>query len=294
MPTNKGKSNAYDPIDVAKKYNITLEEAEKIVKDRKNKTNGSKETYIKRWGKEEGIRRYNIFVEKSKVTKENYIKRMGYEKGCIEWAKTKKKKDKFSLEYFITTFGEELGKIKFEETCNRNKQTLDSFTRKFGEIKGKIEYSKYCYKKTKHLREEKFWASKESIEFFQPIVEFVRKKGFYCNIGCGDSKELRLYSRNNRKNYYYDFALIKFKLIIEYDGPSHPTNNDDPKTWRCIFRGISYEEALTYDNEKQLCAEQCGYTVIRINHLEAKKNKLKLQRYIINLIRKLINENQIN
>lgn len=295
MPRKDGCSNPYDPNDVSKKFNISLEEAAALIVERKSKTNGSLQNFIKRHGEVEGTRRFKIFIEKSINNKDSYLKRYGHQQGLINWEKTRKKKDKFSLNYFITTFGEELGKIKFEETCNKNKQTLESFIEKFGDEKGKIEYSKYCYKKTKGIRDNKACiASKESMVFFEPIIKFLVKKGLYCNFGNGSSKEFRLYSKKTRKNYYYDLTIIKLKLIIEYDGVSHPNDKCDPKTWRCVFRGISYEEALKYDQLKQECAEQHGYKLIRINYLQAEEDKVKWQRYIINLIRELINENQIN
>lgn len=108
------RKSPYDVFSVAEKNNISIEDAIKLVEDRKSKTSGTLGNFIKRHGEEEGHRRFEIFKQKSAHTKKKFIEKYGYKDGEAKWEEYKKSKGR-SKQDFINRYGEEKGKRKWEE-----------------------------------------------------------------------------------------------------------------------------------------------------------------------------------
>lgn len=141
------KNNPYNVQYVMKRDNCTEETAIEIINLLKNKTSGSKKTFIERYGETEGLVRYREFCNKSAHTEETFRKKFG-DKWKYEWEKYLKTKDSSSLEFFVKKYGAELGTKKFEEKCNKTIQTLNNFIDRYGENEGKIKYKEYIDKKS--------------------------------------------------------------------------------------------------------------------------------------------------
>jgi very-short-patch-repair endonuclease len=69
-------------------------------------------------------------------------------------------------------------------------------------------------------------------------------------------------------NYITDFYCFKLKLIVEIDGSSH-------------------DEKETYDSQRQTFLEKLGYTVLRFNDLDVKKDMQNVLRVIADYIENL-------
>ena len=73
----------YDPVHVSKKNNITIEEAKKLINDRKKKKATSLEGFILRHGEKKGKELFKKFQETSKHTLEKYKEK--YENAEEKW-----------------------------------------------------------------------------------------------------------------------------------------------------------------------------------------------------------------
>lgn len=128
------KRNPYDFKYIMLRDSCNEFEAKETVKKLKNKTSGSLENYIKRYGEINGTKKYNEFCAKSANTKEKYKQKYGvdWEK---EWKKYIKTKDsmseKFHKEKYGATWEKELQKRKDSITT-----TIPKLQKKHGKDKG--------------------------------------------------------------------------------------------------------------------------------------------------------------
>ena len=61
----KPKNNIYDPIYISQRENITIEEAKVYIDEYKKSKATNKENFIKKYGEETGVQKYNEWIEKS-------------------------------------------------------------------------------------------------------------------------------------------------------------------------------------------------------------------------------------
>lgn len=144
----KKRGSMYDVENVARKHNISVEEARHIVNKRKSLTCGTLENYIKRYGEEEGPERFKKSNEASKSTAENFKKRYGddWENRWNYYMESRRTK---SLDYCIKKYGELEGKIRYEKyKADASKfSSLPYLIQKHGEIEGTKIYEEICNKK---------------------------------------------------------------------------------------------------------------------------------------------------
>ena len=142
------RGSMYDVENVAKKHNLSLEEAQTVVDKRKSLTSGTLENYIKRHGDEEGRRRFKQSNEKSKCTKENFKIRYGddWENRWNHYMSSRRTK---SLDHFVKKYGEKEGTERYEQSRIEAfiHQTLPYLIEKHGEIEGTNIYEEICAKK---------------------------------------------------------------------------------------------------------------------------------------------------
>lgn len=134
------RHNPYNIEQVMEKHNLSEEEAQKKIDVLKSRTSGSKSTYINRYGKELGLKKYKEFCEKSARTKEKYIQKYGESEGEHLWSEYLKTKDSTSLDFHIKKYGEDLGKIKYEERLKSISTSLENMQDKYGKEEGQIRY----------------------------------------------------------------------------------------------------------------------------------------------------------
>ena len=111
----KPKNNIYDPIYIAKRENISLEEANTFINNYKKNKATSKENFIKKHGEERGVELYNEWINKSLgkghrlegkyksiFCKEFYIKNDYTEDEAIRLAKEAQyKNSSLHIEYYL-------------------------------------------------------------------------------------------------------------------------------------------------------------------------------------------------
>lgn len=263
-----------------KKYGETLgtEKYNQLLEIRKN--TGTIDYYIKKYGEEEGKK---LFYEKricnTHWRKEYWIKR-GYSEIEAENILTKLFEDRpsFSKKYCIEKYGYKKGimiwkerqkiwqktlqnKSKDEiERINRSKGiNLENYVKKYGIEEGTKKYNNW---RENYIPNNSF-SSKEASKFFIKLYRKLRKLGIIENksevhFAVRGSQEKFIYSKNNKKLFFYDFCIPKLKIIIEYHGIAwHPKKDD--LLWTPIFDGKTRDEIYEYDKLKESVAIDSGF-----------------------------------
>lgn len=199
------------------------ESLEQIEKYKKNKTTNL-EGFIKRHGKEKGLKLFCDFQHSSKHTKEKYILKYGNERGLKKWETYLKSKDSMSLDWALKKA--KGNPILAKKIYNKRKESIKTNMDKLIEKYGSEELAYEEYIKIVKSRTVKFnKASKESLVILLPFYKKLLKKYNKEDIklGVDENHELHLYDRDNKKSYFYDFAIKSKKIIIEYNGEKwHP------------------------------------------------------------------------
>lgn len=275
------RNNPYDPIYVSKRDNISIEEAEVKISDLKKRTAVSKELLINKYGLEDGEKRYKEFIEKSKQTKDNYKKRYG-DNWETKWNETCKKHDCSSLEYFVKKYGLIEGEKKFKEKNEKSLINYQKFLEKYKDpIIADKEYKRYITKKTIKLQNH---TSKESLDFLNPVLNFLKLNNILYFCGDIDNKEYYLWDSLSKRRYFYDLVIPELRICFEYDGISHYHPSQDKEKWICVYRKISWKQACDFDKYKQSLIEAKGYKVIRYHYIDLKNKVEFYQKQLLEII----------
>jgi len=173
--------------------------------------------------------------------------------------------------------GYQLIKEKFE---SRNMQTMQKLVQKyidkgFSEKESTEKAHKDYKKRGKKSKETKIknnsfgWqkASKQSLDFFKPLMEKLDKEGIEYFVGVEGNSEWFL-AKGTEYFYSYDFCIPSQKLIIEYNGEHiHPNPNMSPEewdNWTHCWSNKSADECRKYDLKKIDVAESEGFKVIEV------------------------------
>lgn len=186
------------------------------------------------------------------------------------------------IEYYTNKgYSEEVGyQLMAEKFKERNLQTMKSLTQKYinkGQDKfsalerAQEDYKKRAVKimKTRIENNSFGWqqASKQSIKFFQPLMEKLDAEGIKYYVGTESNTEFFL-AKGTEYFYSYDFCIPSLKLIIEYNGEHiHPNPNmskEEWNKWKHCWSNKSADECKELDQVKIKVAEEMGYKVIEV------------------------------
>ena len=158
-----------------KKYGMNKREFEEYNHSRAvTKTN-----LIKKYGEQEGLRRWNEYVEKQKITK--------------------------SWDYMVEKFGEE----KAREINRKKLMIEDNFVRKYGEITGKIKYNEW-------LKNKNCGFSGVSQKFLNEIDRYIGKR--YNTKYATKNNEITIYCHSTHSHYSLDYYIPELKICVEFNG----------------------------------------------------------------------------
>ena len=293
----------------------------------KSKLGITKEKLIQLYGNEEGLKRWEEYCYKQSlsntfdykkekynwteeqfdeynksrsVTKENCIKKHGIEKGLKLWDNYRIKQSYMGckLEYFIKKYGEEKGKIFYENLNKSKNNNLESMIKKYGNEEGTQRYKNKCEKKFYNLSKNNFGVSDIQLTFLDMLVSKLPEE---FNIHCGlkDNKEFHRWDEIERKHWLYDFVISSpIKICIEFNGDYWHANpkfykNDDkikfPKTneqlaediWEKDFKKLNnlikkeFHTKIIWENDfrnkPNEIVEECYQWIMKLNQL----NQLK-------------------
>ena len=170
---------------------------------------------IKKYGVEEGTKRYEKRCQRmrGKRTIEYFVKWYGEEEGR---RRHKEFHDKYigfqTLDWFINKYGEEKGREMYKTSCKNKALTLANFIRKYGEELGRQKHEEYCRE-----RFNKFNQSKVAMELFNKLMEndVVKTHKVWFD---GHPKEFGKYLHEMDKYVFFDFFDETTGRIIEFNG----------------------------------------------------------------------------
>ena len=226
--TEKSMINKYGEIEGKKRWiEYCNKQAETNTFEYKEKKYG--------WSKEQ----FDEFNKSRAITLNNMINKYGEKIGIEVYNNyTYLQSYKKSYEYMVETFGKE----KANEINRSKALTLDNFIRKYGEEIGKIKYQEVL---NTHFN----FFSKISQNFFDEIDKFIGKK--YTTYYASKNTE---YGVNLVNNYVMlDYFILELNLCIEFNGtvfhgdPKIFNENDYPNPY---IKTITAKELWNKDNER--------------------------------------------
>lgn len=227
------------------------------------------EGHIHKYGLKEGTKKHDKLLLDLSVSLSDFIIKHGLEKGTERY-NTFCEKVRFynTLEGYIEKYGIEEGPKKYDEKCSKISfnNTLNGFIENYGIEEGS---QKYQQKLINFLGNSVGYStSKESLIFFKPLYkklrQFLTKEEIYW--GITGSKEYYLWDTPNKKMFFYDLTIPKYKIIIEFHGIRyHPNPKWDFEKWNnWNFMNMNASEKRILDLHKNSVAIKKGYRVIEV------------------------------
>lgn len=238
----------------------------------KNKNFGKKyrngrtlDEYIDNYGVEMGSELYNKrnLEQSYRFSKKYYINKYGDEQGKIMWDEYRKSMKKTSKISFIERYGEELGIIKYDELIKKKiyQNSLDYYIVKYGDEQGKIMWDEYRNKtifkvqKYSKISQELFWCIYENInDNLKKICKFAELN-------------FEWFIRDNKTIYFFDFVIGN--IVIEFDG----------SYWH------SLEKTIKNDRIKENVLLNSKYKLLRIPEKSYLDNKEDIILMCLNFIK---------
>jgi hypothetical protein len=192
---DRSKQNKYSAEYISNIKSISLEEAEKVVKNRKKKKSiESKNMHQKL--KKSGY----SYRENNPMCIEYYIKRGSDEKEANELLRLHLEKTRNSIDGFFMRYGDEdIAIEKYSEYIKNRKLT---WFEKYGRNTPMLPRT-----------------SKESLKFFIPLYKNIRRLGLQKeDIQWGIAGSREFFIGDEGDTFAYDFTIKSIKYIIEYNG----------------------------------------------------------------------------
>lgn len=228
------------------------------------------EAKIEKYGIEDGTKKYNeLNYKKSKsLSKEVFIKRLlnnGASFDEVQNAITKRWSHT-SLEAFCSRYGNEEGRLKYENYVKNSKKnsplSIEYYRSRNIPDTGAFEtISAIALEMNQKINR----VSKESLKYFIKLEEIFNARGYSCRYGMDELplvlnlNEYNLYKKN--RMFFYDFCVPDLNLIIEYHGKRFHDDIDYDKTI-----GTTVEQLLNVEYNKDFYkkwfAESRGYEVL--------------------------------
>nr|DAK39846.1 MAG TPA: DNA mismatch endonuclease [Caudoviricetes sp.] len=234
-----------------------------------NPTAVTKEKLILKYGEEDGLKRWDHYIERQRITNtkeykmqvhgmtseevdaynksravtlENCIKRHGKEKGTEIFEKYRKRQAYagVKLEYFIEKYGEERGRKEYEQINERKAHNYENYKQRYGS--SAIQKLEEYYSK----RGGNF-ISKTSTKFLDFVDSLLTDDEIQHSY-----REYTVYSHKHNRVFMYDYVNTKLKFCIEYNG----------NYWHGNPKMYSHDEVMTHGRVDELWEKD--YTKMRV------------------------------
>lgn len=264
--------------DYIKKY------GEKVAKEKLRARGASLEIYQERYGKTEGLKRWERYCEKRAKTfeqgrKENryasrnlewYQNKYGEEKGYKVWdGRRKKQAYKVSKQWYIDTYGEEEGTIRCRNTKARD---LNFFVTKYGKEDGERKHKQMIEKilaAGNRGRPYSMWA----MECCREIKKTIKDLHYY-----GKNEimwkmpiefQLEVGQTYVKPDLFYNGKIIEFQGDVFHGNPLLFEKNETPHP----YNSLTVQELNNKDMKKFEYYRSKGYDIIEVWETEYYTNK---------------------
>lgn len=190
---------------------------------------------------------YSKRCNEVKTTRENFITRYGEIDGNIKWNEYIENQRKKSIEYFNSLTISERSLI-FDTTSK------ESFKRRF-----KDDWEDEYKAHQKKIQTQAQRASKESLKFYDLLINKLDKYDIIYYIGKEGNNEWFIWDDIEREVKFYDFCIPELGIIIEFHGSLWHYNPAHDYTKRTLPFGMSIEENKAKDLYKAELAKSKGF-----------------------------------
>lgn len=272
-------------------YEIPEDIHEKI---RSDKCGVTLESLIRKWGKDDGEKRWKEYCKK-----QGEVNTFEYKQKKFGW--TKEQFDEFNksractIENLIDRYGEEIGKEKWQSYLDKQHETksweymvekfgeeqarkinqskalcLDTFINKYGKELGKIKFEEYCNGNAKFY-------SNISQNLFNELDKLLNLDSYFAT----KNHEFCLKYQLN-KTIMLDYYIPELKLCVEFDGDLWHANplKYKAKDKPCPYSEDTAEEIWERDKIRHNFIESKGIKVIRIWESEYKSKDFDIHKFI--------------
>ena len=206
-------------------FGYGYEEYKKICSQTVNVT---EESLIRKWGEEEGKKRWKSYCDKQSKTNtfEYKQEKYGWTKEQFE---TFNKSRSVTLELCIERHGEEAGRKMWDEYCERQRYTtsLEYMIEEYGETAGIEKYNKFNEERGKqgyinfilnpNNRSDRSF-SNVSQDLFNSVKDKLNELGIYNEIYYETYNNEYLINQSKTQTYFLDFYDKTKNLVIEFNG----------------------------------------------------------------------------
>lgn len=305
--STSGFAKIYDPNYIMSKHNLAYDQALEHIKQYKKNKATSKQNFVKKYGEEEGLKKFQQFQQTSKHTKDKYIKQYGKIEGIKKWKEYVKAKQITSprtIEYWLSKYSDpEIAEAHRKEYHREhyNSSSVDFWVKRGMSVEQAVEKVKKIMLK----KQVSFCnASKESLKYFQPLHDYLTSISKKVMMGVEGNEEMLIYSPEERRIKFYDFAIFPDKIIIEFHGYKFHPNPDklssgEWNAWKVgrldrnfdISNFLTADQAYAKDLAKKELAISKGFKYLIIWSNDKKEDNLNK---IINFLKQnniIINKN---
>jgi very-short-patch-repair endonuclease len=301
--------NEHIKLTTPKKENYTEDEWSSICK--RKKSNLGLNGYIKKYGEDDGKKRWLHYIEKWKLgidkrkklgwkkacSLENYQRLYGKDIGYLKWKnKSIAHRKSLSLKGYISKYGEKMGRKKWKKTCqNRSITSLKAFISRYGETDGKFKYNAYTekakYNNSLECYIEKYGNDVGNKKYKERIIKSTSHKfngyskisqdlfwNIYHKLPREKTKKQCWFKELNNEFYFYINEKWAKMIYVDF------------KCKNCIieFDG-EYWHKLPYhtfrDHQRDNYLLNKGYNVLRIKECDYLKNKKETIKQCIKFIK---------
>lgn len=280
---NKKLSISTETLKLSGKSDLEIEE---IQRKHRNKSKQTIDNMIARHGEEEGIKRYNSYREKNKLTStrrlEYWIDKCN---GNVETAKIKLKEYQCrDFNWFVNKYGDIDGVERYYNINRKRGRTLENYVKKYGDTLGLLKYNEVC-KKWKDGQKGIFNSigQLEVEKYLSTIYKNV--KGSRCDVGIILSENEKTVELTN--NILYPDIIVNNRYIIEYNGDYWHANKTIFPDDNTIVGRINKPAGLIrkIDEQKLQIYTKRGFTVITIWDSEWQINKESIKNELKKIIK---------
>lgn len=253
---------------------------EDLVEEKKKFATASLESFIRRYGEEQGLVKYNEYRERQAYTcsyeymketrnmtkdefdsynqlrastKQNFVKRYGKELGNKKWKEYCELESYAGckIEYFIEKFGKEEGTKRYKELNRQKALTIDTFVRKYGEELGKEKYTEYYanigHKAYSVVSQQLF----KALDNILPI-HLSSKSQYATKSG---EKVILIDGKTYLPDYIIDNRIIEFNGSFWHANPKYFAEND------VMQNNILAKDIWEKDKSRLAALHDAGYNV---------------------------------
>lgn len=164
------------------------------------------------------------------------------------------------------------GKTKAYQICkSRDSASINHFKDKYGD-----SWEEHYHERLKKITVDFGNASKESLCFFNKLLDKISHLNLNYNLGIDGNTEWFIYDKENKKFNSYDFCIKELNVIIEYHGSLWHYNPNYEYKGNLPF-GMTVEKNLKKDMYKQELAVYNGFKYFMVfdtDDHEQKSNEL--------------------